>query len=157
MLARQSLICWMLALPLSLAYSAERHEHVESASAKATPVAAPAGPTGPPGGAVAYWSFDGADKTVVRDGAGGGRHGAIGVDVRGKDAGLPAGADRPASISLWFNPGGGTHAQVLFGYGTTQRKRRSQCEMGRFATARRWLAVRSASRSATSWHLRRSI
>ena len=76
---------------------------------------------GPPKGLVAYWSFDGDDKAVVRDEAGGGRHGVIGAGVRGKDAGLPCGADRPASVSLWFSPAGGAGNQVLFCYGATRR------------------------------------
>ncbi|MDP6542664.1 MAG: hypothetical protein QGH60_01650 [Phycisphaerae bacterium] len=58
-----------------------------------------------PKGSVGYWPFDAGGKTVVS----------------GSDAALPAGADNPASVSLWFNPAARADTQVLFCYGATIR------------------------------------
>ena len=57
-----------------------------------------------PKGLVAYWSLDGDSGSAVRDDSGHGRHGVIGPDVRGRDAGLPGGTGQAASISMWFKP-----------------------------------------------------
>jgi len=57
-----------------------------------------------PKGLVGYWPFDAGNKGVV-----------------GSDAALPAGADKPASVSLWFNRAARADAQVLFCYGATVR------------------------------------
>ena len=56
-----------------------------------------------PEGLVGYWPFDAGDKGVVG----------------GSDAPLPAGSNKPASVSLWFNRAPRGEAQVLFCYGAT--------------------------------------
>ena len=108
-------------------------------------------------GLVAYWPLDGKDARRVRDHVGG-RHGVIGADVRGRDAGLPAGTGGPASISLWFKPAGRAEAQVLFGYGTLQRGRARGLWLPRADTLSffHWggpdLAVRVGAISPARWH-----
>ncbi|MBL7222620.1 MAG: hypothetical protein ISS72_02080 [Candidatus Brocadiae bacterium] len=91
-------------------------------------------------GVVAWWALDEAQGTTVADGAGGrlggkllgsaavrrakgpfGAHSLAFLDahqeVRGSDAGLPAGST-PGSVSLWFNRPKGASNKVLFVYGT---------------------------------------
>jgi len=53
---------------------------------------------------VRSWSFESDDKTVD-----------------GSDSGLPVGAGKPASVSLWFNPARPGDGQVLFCYGAARR------------------------------------
>ena len=122
-----------------------------------SPPAAPA-TAGAPKGLAAYWALDGADGRTVHDHSGHGRHGVIGPDVRGRDAGLPAGTDQAASISLWFKPDGRREPQVLFGYGTRQRARARGLWLPRADTLSffHWggpdLAVRVGAISPAKWH-----
>ena len=111
----------------------------------------------PPKGLVAYWSFDRTDGRQVRDQVGG-RHGVIGADVRGRDAGLPAGTAAAASVSLWFKPAGRGEPQVLFGYGTLQRGRARGLWLPRADTLSffHWggpdLGVKVGAISPAKWH-----
>ncbi|MHB0957622.1 MAG: HzsA-related protein [Pirellulaceae bacterium] len=70
----------------------------------------------------AYWSLDQAQDggTTIVDHITGDK-GQLLQGVTGPEAGLPVGAERDASISLWFKPSESAAPVVLFGYGRTEQ------------------------------------